>query len=243
MKRNFLFSWYQTPRGRLLQGLEAKYLQQAIQVSCKQTVLQIGGLNWENEFIDCSLYEKFIIIDYKSLGWHEAHKVQAKAYALPIQTASVDLVILPHILEFDEHRFQTIREVERILKPEGEVIILCFNPWNFWLRYQFILDKQWSNSWHAHFISRNRIIDWLKLLNFEIKLSSEFNINQIDVANPCFKISYNPLLGMAYAIKAIKRRYNLIPLTPIQINPLSLSIQNHYEPSQSLNYHEPASEQ
>jgi SAM-dependent methyltransferase len=243
VKRNFLFAWYQTPRGRLLQELEAKYLQQAIQVSCKQTVVQVGGLNWENEFIDCSLYEKFIIIDYKSLGWHEALKIQAKAFALPLQTASVDLVILPHILEFDEYRFQTIREVERILKPEGEIIILSFNPWNLWLRYQFILEKKWSDSWHAYFISRSRIIDWLKLLNFEVKLSSEFNINQIDTPSPNFKISRNPLLGMAYAVKAIKRRYNLIPLTPIQANPIRLAIQSNYETSQCNLYDKPSGEQ
>jgi hypothetical protein len=235
VKRNFLFAWYQTPRGRLLQALEAKYLQYAIQVSCKQTVIQIGGLNWEYEFIDCSLYERFFILDYKSMGCSEALKIQAKAYALPIQTASVDLVILPHLLEFDEHRFQTVREVERILKPEGEVIILNFNPWNLWLRYQFVLDKKWSNSWNAHFISRSRVIDWLKLLNFEIKLSSEFNINQIDSTNVSFKISRNPLLGMAYAIKAVKRRYNLIPLTPIQSSPIRLAMPSNYESSQRMN--------
>lgn len=243
MKRNFLFAWYQTPRGRLLQELETKFLQQAIQVSCKQTVVQIGGLNWENEFIDCSLYEKFIIIDYKSLGWHEALKIQAKAYALPIQTASADLVILPHILEFDEYRFQTIREVERILKPEGEIIILSFNPWNLWLRYQFVLDKKWSDSWHAHFIGPARIIDWLKLLNFEVKLNAEFNINQINATNPTFKPSMNPLLGMAYAIKAIKRRYNLIPLTPIKLSTMQLAIQSPYETSQSINHDQLSGEQ
>ncbi|MCX7088206.1 MAG: methyltransferase domain-containing protein [Methylococcales bacterium] len=234
MKRDFLFTWYQTPRGRLLQALETTYLQQAIQVGCKQTVVQIGGLNWENEFIDCSLYEKFIIVDYKRLGSPEALKIQAKAYALPIQTASVDLVILPHILEFDERRFQTVREVERILKPEGELIILSFNPWNLWLRYQFVLDKKLSYSWSAHFISRTRIIDWLKLLNFEVKLSSEFNINQIDATNPTFKMSRNPLLSMAYAVKAVKRRYNLIPLSPVQTSPIRLALQGNYEPSQRV---------
>lgn len=236
MKRNFLFAWYETPRGKLLQALEVRYLQQAIQVSCKQTVVQIGGLGWENAFLDCTLYEHFFIVDYKKLGWHEALKIQAKAFALPIQTASVDLVILPHILEFDEHRFQTIREVERILKPEGEVIMLCFNPWNLWLRYQFILDKRWSNSWHAHFIRRSRIMDWLKLLNFEIRGNSEFNINQIDVVDISFKKSWNPLLSMGYAIKAIKRRYNLIPLNPVRTNLMRLTTPLQYEVTQTLKH-------
>lgn len=235
MKREFLFAWYQTPRGRLLQALETRYLKHAIQVGCRQTVVQVGGLNWENDFIDCSLYEKFTVVDYRRLGWQEALKIQAKAYALPIQTASVDLVILPHILEFDEHRFQTIREVERILKPEGELIILSFSPWNLWLRYQFILDKRLSNSWHAHFIRKARIIDWLKLLNFEVKQHAEFNINQIDSEQVTFKASRNPLSAMAYAVKAVKRRYNLIPLSPVQSIPMRLAIQNSFEASQRVN--------
>lgn len=238
MKRNFLFAWYQTPRGRLLQQLETEYLQHAIQVSCRQVIVQIGGLNWENEFIDCSLYEKYIVLDDKAMGWHEALKIRAKAYALPIQSGSVDLVILPHILEFDAQRFQTMREVERILKPEGELIILNFNPWNLWLRYQFLWDKEWSDSWHAHFISRARVLDWLKLLNFQVKLSSEFNVKQIDSVHKKFTISKNPLLAMAYAVKAIKRRYTLIPLTPVKAMRTRLAIADNFEISQQINKHD-----
>lgn len=232
MKRNFLFAWYETPRGSVLQQLEAEYLARAIQVSCRQVIVQIGGLNWEDSFIDCSLYEKFVILDDKTLGSPDALKIRAKAYALPIQTGSVDLVILPHMLEFDAQRFQTIREVERILKPEGELIIINFNPWNLWLRYQFLWDKKWSDSWRAHFISRSRVLDWLKLLNFQVKLSSEFNVNQIDDINKKFAVSKNPLLAMAYAIKAVKRRYTLIPLTPVMVRRTRLAMADNLETSQ-----------
>ena len=46
MKRNFLFTWYQTPRGKLLKDLESDYLKKSITVSCQQHILQIGGLGW-----------------------------------------------------------------------------------------------------------------------------------------------------------------------------------------------------
>lgn len=223
MKRNFLFAWYQTPRGRLLQQLEADYLQHAIQVGCKQTIIQIGGLGWENEFIDCQLYERLVILDDKNIGTDAALKIQGKAYSLPIQTASVDLVLIPHLLEFDAHRFQTIREVERILKPEGSVIIINFNPWNFWVRYQFIWQIKWSDSWHAHLLRSSRVIDWLKLLNFEIKTDVEFDVNEVYSRNQKLKPSLNPLLATAYAVKAIKRRYTLIPLQPSVLAPMRLA--------------------
>lgn len=230
MKRNFLFAWYQTPRGRLLQELEAQYLRHAIQVGCKQTIVQIGGLNWEDEFIDCSLYEKFIILDDKGLGTPDALKIRAKAFSLPIQTASVDLVIVPHLLEFDAHRFQSVREIERILKPEGVLIVLNFNPWNVWVRYQFLWDIRWSDSWHAHFMRRSRIIDWLKLLNFEVKLSAEFTLNEILSHRGTFR-SRNPLLATAYAIRAIKRRYTKIPLSPATAEPVRVMVANSLEHS------------
>ncbi|HSN22946.1 MAG TPA: methyltransferase type 11, partial [Methylomicrobium sp.] len=57
MKRDFLFSYYQTPRGEVLKQQEADYLQRSITVSCKQIIVQIGALGWENELIDCSLYK------------------------------------------------------------------------------------------------------------------------------------------------------------------------------------------
>jgi len=140
MKRQFLFALYQTPRGKLLQKMEAQYLKRAITSSCKQKQLQIGGLGWESEFVDCSLYQNYLILDVKGLGCENALRVTARAYHLPIQSESLDLVILPHLLEFDAHRFQTIREVNRVLKPGGELIILNVNPFNFSVRCQFLWD-------------------------------------------------------------------------------------------------------
>ena len=174
MKRDFLFAYYQTPRGKLLKELEVAYLQRSITVGCQQTILQIGGLGWENDFIDCSLYQSFSVLDAKKLGWDEAHKIQAKSYALPLQSNSIDMIIVPHLLEFDAARFQTFRELERVLKPEGILLVMNFNPLSFWVRYQFLLDKRLADSWHGHFISRSRLFDWLKLLNFEVAVKQNF---------------------------------------------------------------------
>ena len=215
MKRDFLFAYYQTPRGKLLRDLEVDFLGSSIVVSCKQTVLQIGGLGWENEFIDCTLYTNYTILDAKNLGCKEAKRVRAKAYQLPLQCDSVDMIILPHLLEFDAYRFQTMREVERVLKPEGTVVILNFNPWSLWLRYQYLWDIRLANDWRGHFISRARVIDWLKLLNFEITTVTQFNLDSVKTTH--FKLANAfSLSASAYAVKAIKRRYNLIPLTPVK---------------------------
>ncbi|MGZ8162833.1 MAG: class I SAM-dependent methyltransferase [Methylobacter sp.] len=238
MKRSFLFAWYQTPRGKLLQQLEADYLQRSITVSCQQIVLQIGGLGWENDFIDCSLYKNYTVLDAKNVGCNEARKIQAKSYNLPLKSESVDMIIVPHLLEFDANRFQTIREVERVLKPEGIVLVLNFNPWSIWVRYQYVWDKKMADTWRGQFISRSRILDWLKVLNFEVTVSSQFNFNSVTSTHGKFIANRHSFTATAYAVKAIKRRYNLIPLTPVTelnrrlvlVNPINSSVQsNRYD--------------
>jgi len=238
MKRDFLFACYQTPRGKLLKELEAGYLQKSITVSCQQIILQIGGLGWESEFIDCSLYKNYTILDAKSLGCDQTRKVRAKAYNLPLQSDSIDMIIIPHLLEFDTHRFQTMREVERVLKPEGLLIILNFNPWSIWVRYQYLWDKKLADSWRGHFISRFRILDWLKLLNFEVAVSSEFNLDSINSRHGKFIAYGHSLFSTAYAVKAIKRRYNIIPLSPVKNGSPRLALVNSLNPSARIKKHD-----
>jgi SAM-dependent methyltransferase len=239
MKRNFLFAFYETPRGKLLRQLEEDYLQRAITVSCKQIVLQVGGLGWENQFIDCTLYKNYTILDAKNLGSDEARKIQAKSYSLPLQSSSIDMIILPHLLEFDANRFQTMREVERVLKPEGLLVVLNFNPWSLWVRYQYVWDKKMADNWRGHFISRSRILDWLKLLNFEVTLSSDFNLNSIKSTNGRANANRHAFSATAYAVKAIKRRYHLIPLTPAERTKPQLVFANSMtSPSTESNQHD-----
>ncbi len=222
MKRKFLFSFYETPQGKLLQILEKKYLQRSITVSCKQTILQMGSLGWEDEFIDCTFYKRFCILDARGEGCTKAVKVQAKSYRLPIQSETVDMVLIPHLLEFDANRFQTMREIERILKPEGDVIILNLNPLNVWVRLHFLWNIKMSNSWRGNFISRTRVLDWLKLLNFEIKTTSEFTLDSIINEPDRFILGNRTFFSMAYAVRAVKRQYTLIPLMPIKPRPPAL---------------------
>lgn len=212
MKRKFLFALYQTPRGKLLQTMEGQYLKRAITVSCKQWQLQIGGLGWEQNFIDCSLYRNYCILDADACGNELALRVKGRSHTLPLQTESMDLIILPHLLEFDKHRFRTIREIERVLKPGGEIIILNLNPMSFIVRYQLILDRRLADSWVSHFITRTRILDWLKLMNFEVLSTVEFNLDTFTMRTGSFQPSLRSMLSMAYGVKAVKRRYKLIPV-------------------------------
>ncbi|MFZ6845491.1 class I SAM-dependent methyltransferase [Undibacterium sp. RuTC16W] len=135
---------------------------------------------------------------------------------LPFDSHSIDLVVLPHILEFAEEPHQILREVERILIPEGRVIICGFNRASLWgarqaagrLAGNYFLPKE------GDFISVPRMKDWLKLLNMEV------NHTDFGCYAPPFRTEkwlkrsglmenagsrWWPYFGATYTIQAIKR--------------------------------------
>ena len=54
------------------------------------------------------------------------------AVALPFPDNSLDLVLLPHALELSHDPHTALREVARVLVPEGRVVITGINPASLW---------------------------------------------------------------------------------------------------------------
>lgn len=220
-----------------MQAQESDFLKRSITVSCKQSIVQIGALGWEGKFIDCSLYNFFIIIDAKAGGAAESKKIKGVAEFLPIMTESVDMIIMPHVLEFVTDQHHVLREAARILKPEGKLIILNFNPWRFYVHYQYIRRREKHDPWRGLFLTRSRIIDWLKLLNFEVEIVAGFNFSAATKSCNAEK-NKHALMPISYAVRAIKRRYNLIPLTPVKFYRRQFAVVGGVESSRRSRFHE-----
>ncbi len=98
--------------------------------------------------------------------------------ALPLDSQSLDLVVLPHALELalDPHR--ALSEVDRVLMPEGHVVILGFNPASLWGLRQRAGQMRRSLGLGrgqplfmpraGEFIGYRRLRDWLRLLSFDV---------------------------------------------------------------------------
>ena len=85
----------------------------------------------------------------------------------PFATSSADLLLLPHVLEFSPNPHDTLRDAERVLVPEGHLVVSGFNPYSLWgARRLFNKDK--SFPWQGRYVSLPRLKDWLALLNFEV---------------------------------------------------------------------------
>ena len=97
--------------------------------------------------------------------------------ALPFPERSLDLVVLPHTLELARDPHLTLAEVERVLMPEGRVVILGFNPASLWgLRQRLGRLRQRLGGRAPLFLPRPgdfigylRLRDWLRLLSFEVE--------------------------------------------------------------------------
>ena len=87
---------------------------------------------------------------------------------LPVASQTLDLLLLPHVLEFSAHPHQILREAERVLMPEGSLIISGFNPYSLWGLWRMLPYNDREYPWCGRFISLSRIKDWLALLGLEV---------------------------------------------------------------------------
>jgi SAM-dependent methyltransferase len=150
--------------------------------------------------------------------------------ALPFPANSLDLVVLPHTLELSDDPHATLREVERVLVPEGRVVISGLNPASLWgLRQQrghlcqrlgfgdlFLPER-------GEFIGHWRLRDWLRLLSFEVE-SAQFGCYRPAIDNARWLSRFTwmetagarwwPIFGSVYFLVATKRVRGMRLLEP-----------------------------
>ncbi len=86
---------------------------------------------------------------------------------LAVPTDSIDAVFLPHILETTDDPHALLREVDRILRPDGHVVVTGFNPWGWWgVRHH--LSRQRFPTGCRRMLSEHRVRDWLQLLDCNV---------------------------------------------------------------------------
>jgi SAM-dependent methyltransferase len=142
--------------------------------------------------------------------------------ALPFPSQSLDLVVLPHALELARDPHDTLREVERVLVPEGRLVIVGLNPASLWgLRQRWCQARQHLGLGGnlflpdaGEFIGYGRARDWLRLLGFEVE-RGRFGCWRPPLGNEAWLqrsawmeragARLWPVLGATYAVEAVKR--------------------------------------
>ena len=150
--------------------------------------------------------------------------------ALPFAQNSLDLVVLPHTLEQSDDPHASLREVERVLVPEGRVVISGLNPASLWgMRqsrghfYRRLGNDDMFLPDSGEFIGYWRLRDWLRLLSFEVE-SARFGCYRPALTNEKWLARFAwmdhagkrwwPIFGAVYFIVAVKRVRGMRLLEP-----------------------------
>jgi SAM-dependent methyltransferase len=153
-----LADWFQTPLGAYTLAREEAWLDATTPDIFGYHAVQLGlpGLD---------LLRESRITHRVRVSPEAGAEVRAQLHELPIDSQSVDLCLLPHTLEFAANPHEVLREVDRIVRPEGRILIIGFNPWSL-----YGVKRAWSDNappWNGQFVSLVRMKDWLQLLSFE----------------------------------------------------------------------------
>ena len=164
-------SWLETKAGLGLLEQERRQASVVLERVFGDQIVQIGSWGPAGMLLEAARTQASIVI-----GADSADEVDAvvSLERLGIQTDSVDAVLLPHTLELSADPYAVLREVHRILRPEGRLIVLGFNPLSWWgLRHQVALAGYPKGT--LRHISARRLGDWLNLLNM-----------RVDHVRPCY---------------------------------------------------------
>lgn len=220
--RQALRKWFQTSLGHTFLRTEKSHLSQVISNLFGYHIVQLGCID-DTGLLENSRISHKVITKLKEDGDQDCQSSCIHATeALSLATDSVDVFVLPHVLEYIENPHQLLREVDRVLIGEGYVVISAFNPLSLWGVWRLFLAWRGRAPWNGHYYRLFRIKDWLTLLDFEVTkcvyyfyrppMKKESLLQKLDFLENLGRYCW-PIFSGAYVIVAKKR---VIPLTPVK---------------------------
>ena len=155
---------------------------------------------------------------------HNSCALAANAAFLPFAAHSIDVVVMPHVLEYVAEPGAVMKEMERVLIEDGRLIIAGFSPWSLWGLWRLNPVVRKRPPWNGRFHSTAKLRRWLSLLGFEV-----LEVDRFLFRPPCRRNnllrrlllleklgeSWWPFFGAAYVMVAQKRR---APVSPIKMD-------------------------
>ncbi|MBI5451287.1 MAG: methyltransferase domain-containing protein [Gammaproteobacteria bacterium] len=224
-----LHDWYRTSAlGRWLRVAEQRELEAVLSNLFGYHMIQIGAAYDDGLYKSCRIPHQCIVDGLFSLNADDLVQrrtgVVSVPESLPILSGSIDVVVLPHTLEFAVDPYEVVREVDRVLIPEGHVIILGFNPWSLWGGVRALRYRSDRFPWCGKFRSMSRIREWLRLVGFDTVLCRTSCFRPPLVHEPTLRrLEFMERLGGRYArnrggvylLLGKKRVATLTPVRPV----------------------------
>ncbi len=156
-----LEAWLQSPQGRYVMTWEQGMIDNAVADVFGYNALQLG-------LPQCKLLAQNRIPLRQTVAEAGDADVRCDFRQIPFAAHSIDLIVMPHVIEFHDDPHQILREVERVLIPEGMLVVSGFNPISVWGLRQRVAGRRVQFPWNGIYLSALRLKDWLQLLGFEV---------------------------------------------------------------------------
>lgn len=222
-ERSSLAAWFATPQGDYVKQWELTQFDRATEDVFGFCAAQLG-------LPEVDVLRQNRIPFRFTVALEPGAQVAADPIELPFDSQSLDLLALPHALETHNQPHRMLREVERVLRPEGQVVISGFNTLSLWRAPQALgrLRARFAGiprpaPWDADFIGLFKLRDWLQLLGLEL------NGGRFGCYAPAFQNArwiercrfleamgdrWWPIVGAVYVVRAVKRVHGMRLVTP-----------------------------
>lgn len=214
--------WYKTPLGRHVAAAETLCLERLVTDAFGHFLVQVGCGGQFGPVLAASRIRHRIVLGETCGDRGNGVQVCALPLSLPIASASIDAVLLPHTLDFSADPHGVLREVDRVLIPDGRLTLFGFNPFSTWGLLRAWPRRRRRVPWCGGQITPMRLADWLRLLGFQVTARQTLvfrpplrraYLSQLDWLE-LLGGRYWPLFGGIYMIHAVKRTRALTPLRP-----------------------------
>ena len=209
--------WEELPAGLDLKQIVEHALIETSRQMFGYHLLKLGDLSCQTQLPHCPIKHLVNLSDSAK----EYTNLVAHSHELPFSENSIDAVLLTHELDFAQDPHQILREIDRVIIPNGNLVIVGFSPLSFaWLlKYLPINPRQILHD--ARFFSSMRIKDWLHLLGFEVTDMQHLVFSELfferkiryDSRWQVWCQKYLPIFSSLYIIQAKKR---VLPLSLIK---------------------------
>ena len=211
--------WLATPLGEALLLQEARVVEEALDGIFGEHCLQLGLWGDNRSFLRFTRTQRCALIAETAAGEPSA---VAELHRLPVETDSLDAILLPHTLDYSDRPHAILREVDRVLRSNGQVVILGFKPGGLWGLRRLVPGAGMPPG-ADHLISDRRLRDWLQLLDMRIQTASRYFFHWPLPGNKVRAPSkwerrgqvWWPELAACYMLVAQKRVRTLTPVRPL----------------------------
>ena len=216
-------AWLKGETGSVLAGYEKEKLERILPGLFGYHIAQIGC--FDGGVVDSAgRIRNKIKLRLDDDGFpHDTCALAANAAFLPFAAHSIDVVVMPHVLEYVSDPGVVMNEVERVLVEDGRVIITGFSPWSLWGLWRFNPAVRKQPPWNGRFHGTAKLRRWLSMLGFKV-----LEVDRFLFRPPCRRRNLLrrllflekpgatcwPFPGAAYVMVAQKRRAPLSPVKP-----------------------------